>query len=84
MRLGTTYIDISWINADREYFTYLTFRLLPRNTLSLSTRALATRLGSVNSTYAYLQTPISVPFFAAKLLPGSEDLSSLTRHDEKS
>ncbi len=50
-----------------------TFRFLPRKTLSFSTSACAIRFGSVNSTYAYLHTLISVPSLAAKLLPGSED-----------
>jgi len=40
--------------------------------LSFNTMALLTKLGSVNSTYAYLQAPISVLSFTAKLLPGSE------------
>ena len=44
-----------------------TLRFRPLNMLSLSTRAWATRFGSVNSTYAYLHHPISLP-----LLPGSE------------
>lgn len=34
-----------------------TLRLRPRKTLSFMTSACATRLGSVNSTYAYLRTP---------------------------
>ena len=44
-----------------------TLRFRPLNMLSLSTRAWATRFGSVNSTYAYLHHPISL-----HLLPGSE------------
>jgi hypothetical protein len=40
-----------------------TFRFLLRNWLLSRTRASLTRLGSVNSTYAYLHTPISVPIF---------------------
>lgn len=40
-----------------------TLRFLLRNWLLSRTRASLTRLGSVNSTYAYLHTPISVPIF---------------------
>jgi len=60
-----------------------TLRLLPRNKLSFRTSACATRLGSTNSTYAYLQTPISVPSLAADLLPGSEDFAGGTGKTDK-
>lgn len=48
-----------------------TFRFLPRNKLSLSTSACATKAGSVNSTYAYLHHLISI-----HLLPGSAQQQS--------
>lgn len=41
-----------------------TLRFLPRNMLSFRTRAWPTRLGSVNSTYAYLHHSISDPSLA--------------------
>lgn len=45
-----------------------TLRLRPRNMLSFNTTALLTRLGSVNSTYAYLHAPISVICFYGQAL----------------
>jgi hypothetical protein len=41
-----------------------TLRFLPRNMLSFKTRAWPTRLGSVNSKYAYLHHSISDPSLA--------------------
>lgn len=49
---------VVWLDLYRvQHMTSYTLMLRPRKTLSFKTSAWPTRLGSVNSTYAYLHTP---------------------------